>query len=153
MKSKIDSNEVSEEQFVCPHESCPCIINTNTVQELCPRELFLKFLDFRQEKFLIARELSGSIRKCPTDTCNYKFEYVSGSSLEFSCSLCEKSYCINCKANEVKFPTVGLDSVLVCVPIYCTIGLYSMFIFMPQIFFIFFVYPGTCGSSSPRKDL
>jgi len=104
---KINSNEVSEEQLHCPYENCKCTILEVTVRELCPNEIYQKFLNFRKDRYIFERSISGTIRKCPTDRCNYHFEIDDtvnsegvNNSIHFDCPECSQSYCFYCKANN-----------------------------------------------------
>ena len=72
--SKVNSNEVAEEQLRCPYDRCECTITEQTVRELCAKDTYDKFLGFRQENYLLSRSLNGRVRKCPSDSCNYQFE-------------------------------------------------------------------------------
>jgi len=106
--SKINSNEVSEDLLVCPYENCRCTILENTVKELCPHNIYQKFLTFRTEKYLFERSISGTMKKCPSPNCNYHFEIDSNdrdsagvlNAINFECPECFQAYCFYCRANN-----------------------------------------------------
>ena len=53
---KINSNEVGEQELCCPYLNCKCSILEATVRELCPNEIYQKFLNCRKDIYLQKEE-------------------------------------------------------------------------------------------------
>jgi hypothetical protein len=99
--SKINSNQVTAEQLVCPEIGCSCPILHTTIHactvDMGDKDMFEKFDNFMTENFLAKEILAGSYFRCPTDTCNYVCQWKpDGTSLPFDCPSCLTSYCLNC---------------------------------------------------------
>lgn len=101
--SKIEGNEVSDDKLICPASDCNCPITHTTVRGLTVdvgnRKAFEKFDSFRTDLYIHTAILLGKGMRCPSETCNYAFEWCpDGSSLAFECPQCASSYCLNCAA-------------------------------------------------------
>ena len=51
-----------------------CVLIICCIREVCSKESYEKFINFRNDHYLFQETLSGALRKCPTATCNYCFE-------------------------------------------------------------------------------
>lgn len=102
INSKINSNEVSNEQLVCPLLGCSCPIPPATVKgctvDVGNADMFEKYDQFATEGFIEKEILAGSCMRCPNEPCNYVFQWnPDGSALPFECLSCSSSYCLNCE--------------------------------------------------------
>ena len=61
--------------MICPHDNCPCLIYEYSIREVVETEIYEKYIEFKKDSFLLDRTRSGSLRKCPSETCNYMFEF------------------------------------------------------------------------------
>jgi ariadne-1 len=99
--TKIDSNEVAEDQLTCPHLACTTPIPPVTIGECCRADTFQKFADFRADRFIQAGTLHGDIRRCPGGSCDFAFEpYPGAAPQDFSCPKCKQRFCLKCVAND-----------------------------------------------------
>ena len=74
IQSKINSNEVDEDQLRCPHDRCRCTILRDTIKEVCSGEVFNKYTEYVQENYILSKVREGVMRKCPSEHCNCHFE-------------------------------------------------------------------------------
>lgn len=107
IQSKLSSKEVST--LYCPDTKCKCKLNSNDVRA-CTLELgdatsWRSFQEVATERFLDAstapsNDESTSFRRCPTNHCNFCFQYESTGNPQqgqlFICPLCTEAYCLEC---------------------------------------------------------
>ena len=77
---KINEKEVKEDQLICPRPECPCMVNEVTIRELFKEgdvSVYEKYISFTTDLFLEdpKTQVGANIRKCPSERCNYRFEY------------------------------------------------------------------------------
>jgi len=92
--------------LTCPDTNCRTRMNATDVRA-CTLEhgdstLWSKFQEIATENFLDAAVASAdtSIRRCPTDKCNFTFQFEPGGGDQqgqlFICPECVNAYCLNC---------------------------------------------------------
>ena len=91
VKSQVEQNNLP---IKCP--SCGKDVHPNFIQESLNlnQELLTKYFKFSMNKFL--NEYNNEYSSCPTPGCEYAFFFNKGE-FRFSCPLCKKEYCLNCK--------------------------------------------------------
>jgi hypothetical protein len=79
----------------CPVPNCRVEISTLDLKErLSAEDLSL----YEQNSFrYYVQQHTGDLQSCPAPDCDFVFSW-SGEAPEFECPLCNKSYCLNCRA-------------------------------------------------------
>jgi len=110
--SKIDCNEISEQELKCPRPDCCYCISHPTIRGLTEGlekpDIYEKFLSFATDKYLQETIEAGAALRCPNETCNYVFQWrPDGSSVAFKCDKCSSEYCLNCSLVEGDAAGIG----------------------------------------------
>lgn len=100
IRSKINSNETSPDQLVCP-AGCGTPVSLEVIRgctaDMGDKDLYEKFDNFVKEKFIENAVRAGGCMRCPNELCNYAFMWnPDGSNLPFKCMACSSEYCFNC---------------------------------------------------------
>lgn len=103
--SKIEGHEVSEAELKCPRVDCVFPLSHATLRGLTEGlsrpEVYEKFLTFCTDQYLQAAIEAGGAMRCPSDSCNYVFQWrPEGTSFAFQCEKCQSQYCLNCSLVE-----------------------------------------------------
>lgn len=110
IQSKLSSKEV--QSLTCPDTSCRLNLDTLDVRactlELGDASCWQKFQQVATETFLdtAASSKNTSIRRCPTNHCNFTFQYEASDNPQqgqlFICPECQEAYCLECPVVQGK---------------------------------------------------
>lgn len=100
--SKINSNQVSEEDMVCPTPGCKVPLSHATIRA-CTKDIgnadaLDKYDSFSTERYIEESVKSGNGFRCPNERCTYAFQWRPDSgAFPFDCPVCKQSYCLSCQ--------------------------------------------------------
>jgi hypothetical protein len=105
--SKINNNQVTEEDLICPFVGCQTAISHVTVKA-CTKDVgdiqtFDKYDRFATDHYIEKEILQGNVTRCPNQQCVYAFQWrPDGRSVHFECPLCKQNFCLNCSIPGVQ---------------------------------------------------
>ena len=95
-KQYLDSR-IKDRQYPidCPNTSCKKIVSNYDMRQLLDNKTLLEFdiTSFKKHVEINMNYYSN----CPTPDCNFIFIFDYESGPQFTCPLCAKQYCLNCK--------------------------------------------------------
>lgn len=82
--------------MVCPNEKCLLELRPSDLTHFLNEESMSKWEDYSFMK--LVEENPADYSLCPTPDCKYVFVWdAAKDSNNFTCSLCNKHYCLNCR--------------------------------------------------------
>jgi hypothetical protein len=95
----IRNRQISDDVFICPMPKCigiqgkPAPVTPWMVEAWLPRDMYAKFIRFRNDDMLLAPDEVWF--QCPDQTCNYKM-IASKCATKYECWKCKNDYCMKC---------------------------------------------------------
>lgn len=88
---QMDQNMVP---FKCPIQGCKKDVSQIVVESILSAPQRQKYHEKQMDMYASRNK---DMSRCPTPDCKYMFFFQAGDSTDFSCLLCSKRYCLDCR--------------------------------------------------------